>query len=67
MQASNEALERAAVREALDAIQPDPDVPPLRRECAGCDRPIPMKRLRALPGAKLCIGCQREVEGGRPF
>ena len=33
------------------------------RACADCAAPIPAKRLRALPAAKLCIDCQREREG----
>jgi DnaK suppressor protein len=30
--------------------------------CEGCDEPIPLARLQALPYATLCIGCQREAE-----
>ena len=30
--------------------------------CEGCDDPIPLARLQALPYAVLCIGCQREAE-----
>lgn len=26
--------------------------------CAECDEPIPEARRQALPGVKLCIGCQ---------
>ncbi len=34
--------------------------------CERCDEPIPIMRLKALPYATLCIGCQREseLEGG---
>ncbi len=32
------------------------------RDCAGCAAPIPAKRLRALPAAKLCIDCQSQQE-----
>ena len=39
------------------------DESPASRDCAGCGAPIPAKRLRALPAARLCIDCQREVEG----
>jgi len=31
-------------------------------DCERCDSPIPLSRLRALPYAKNCIGCQRESE-----
>ncbi|MCA9123055.1 MAG: TraR/DksA family transcriptional regulator [Planctomycetaceae bacterium] len=38
--------------------------------CEGCDKPIPLARLQALPYAATCIECQREAEksgygGGR--
>lgn len=31
-------------------------------QCDGCDKPIPLDRLRAIPHAAYCIGCQREAE-----
>ncbi len=31
--------------------------------CESCDKPIPKSRLRAVPHARLCIGCKREEEG----
>ncbi len=31
--------------------------------CESCDKPIPKARLRAVPHARLCIGCKREEEG----
>jgi DnaK suppressor protein len=31
-------------------------------ECEGCCRAIPLARLRALPYAALCIGCQEKLE-----
>ena len=33
-------------------------------QCEGCDKPIPMARLNALPYATFCIECQRLVEEG---
>lgn len=30
--------------------------------CEGCDKPIPLARLQALPYAATCIECQREAE-----
>lgn len=32
--------------------------------CEGCQKSIPLTRLRALPYASLCIACQRAVEDG---
>lgn len=31
--------------------------------CESCGKPIPKARLRAVPHARLCIGCKREEEG----
>ena len=31
-------------------------------DCEGCDSPIPLGRLQALPYATCCIKCQRELE-----
>lgn len=31
--------------------------------CESCNKPIPKARLRAVPHARLCIGCKREEEG----
>lgn len=28
------------------------------RNCIDCDKPIPLKRLKAIPGAIRCIECQ---------
>ena len=30
--------------------------------CEGCEKPIPLARLQALPYATMCIDCQREAE-----
>ncbi|HYT84204.1 MAG TPA: TraR/DksA family transcriptional regulator [Gemmatimonadales bacterium] len=30
--------------------------------CEACDRPIPFTRLRALPTARLCVGCEEAAE-----
>jgi DnaK suppressor protein len=30
--------------------------------CEGCEKPIPLARLQALPYATTCIECQREAE-----
>ena len=31
-------------------------------ECLTCDKPIPKKRLTAVPYAKLCVSCQSDEE-----
>lgn len=30
--------------------------------CQGCEKPIPLARMQALPYAILCIECQQEIE-----
>ena len=30
--------------------------------CAVCEEPIPQTRRRALPGVRLCISCQSDIE-----
>jgi DnaK suppressor protein len=32
--------------------------------CEGCEKPIPLARLQALPYATMCIECKRESEKG---
>lgn len=32
------------------------------RKCANCGAVIPLERRKAVPGVKLCIDCQEEVE-----
>lgn len=39
-----------------DAVASTPSNKP--RLCAGCDEPIPMKRLLAMPNSRLCVDCQ---------
>ena len=44
------------IQEALDRLQlGDYGI------CLGCDEPIPLKRLQALPWAKYCVPCQEKV------
>lgn len=35
--------------------------------CRECDAPIPMARRRAMPGCRLCIRCQTELEERNAF
>jgi len=34
--------------------------------CNGCGAPIEPRRLRVVPGAQRCIGCQTTAESRRP-
>ncbi len=33
--------------------------------CERCEEPIPQRRLDAVPWARLCVGCQSEVEAAQ--
>lgn len=35
---------------------------PSRRECEECGETIPQARRDAIPGVRLCIGCQTELD-----
>jgi DnaK suppressor protein len=49
------------VNEALDRIESgDYGI------CLSCDRPIPGKRLRALPWARFCVACQEQMSAPDP-
>ena len=48
----------------LSAIPRSGSEIPAARDCAACGAPIAPARLRALPAARTCIDCQRELEEG---
>ncbi|MDZ7754427.1 MAG: DksA/TraR family C4-type zinc finger protein [Gammaproteobacteria bacterium] len=61
-----------AVQEQIDASVEDaitharrllPEGEGLDR-CEDCDEPIPEARRRAIPGVRLCVGCQSGRESG---
>ncbi|MEM6473689.1 MAG: TraR/DksA family transcriptional regulator [Planctomycetota bacterium] len=52
-----ESRELAAIDDAIERLDCG-----TYGNCEACGKPIPLARLRAVPHAKLCIGCHREVE-----
>ncbi len=52
-----ESMELAYIDEALARINSGE-----YGACQGCDKPIPLARLEALPQARLCIKCQIKLE-----
>ena len=62
MQEREQSLLEDAIRRARTAGIPRASSG--RGLCWGCQKPIPAKRLRALPGATTCIRCQSRLEGG---
>ena len=63
MQADEDRLLDSEIRRRRAAL-PSPPAGGPRKRCSSCGRPIAPARLRALPGADLCIDCQRELEDG---
>ena len=49
--------ELTEVRDALDRLERG-----IFGLCEHCDEPIPLERLRAIPYARLCVGCQTAEE-----
>jgi DnaK suppressor protein len=50
------------VRAALDRIEDE-----IYGVCLRCEEPIPLKRLKALPWAAYCVGCQEIVDKSHRF
>jgi DnaK suppressor protein len=52
-----ESRELVRIEEALEKIREGN-----YGDCEGCDKPIPLARLQAVPYATMCIECQRKTE-----
>lgn len=46
---------RAGLRESGESLE----------HCAECGEPIPPRRRAAIPGVRLCVACQEEVDQNR--
>ncbi len=57
---NQERLFLLAIEEALDRIEDGSF-----GECSNCDEPINLKRIQAVPWAKLCLACQELEEQGK--
>lgn len=57
---NQERLFLLAIEEALDRIEAGSF-----GECSNCDEPINLKRIQAVPWAKLCLACQELEEQGK--
>ena len=62
MQAREQGMLDLAIRRARTPRAPRASSG--RGLCRACGKPIPAKRLEALPGVGTCIGCQRRLEEG---
>lgn len=60
-QAINEALQADAMRDWRRQQQTGPGL----SECEECGEEIPEKRREAVPGCRLCVKCQSDLERAR--
>ena len=65
MQSQQEWELRHAIGVAVGRLPAGTQPPAASRDCGHCGEPIQPKRLRALPGVRLCLDCQTEREPGR--
>jgi len=56
-----ESRELAQIEDALNRLREG-----LYGDCEGCDKPIPLARLQAVPYATSCIDCARKQEKYSP-
>lgn len=52
----------ASVDDALDEARARLPTGDSLSHCEECEAPIPEARRRALPGVRLCVACQEEVD-----
>jgi len=61
-QAKQEMYLDIALREHRSGYTDDPLIVDGRRRCVDCERIIPQARLKVVPQAVRCIGCQTKKE-----
>ena len=52
----------STVEEALDRARRDAPTGESLERCENCDATIPPARREAVPGVRLCVGCQERLE-----
>ncbi|MCG6116597.1 MAG: DksA/TraR family C4-type zinc finger protein [Aquimonas sp.] len=52
----------ATVKDAIAKARARLPLGPGRTHCEECEAEIPAARRRALPGVRLCVGCQAEAD-----
>ncbi|MBD8524292.1 DksA/TraR family C4-type zinc finger protein [Pseudomarimonas arenosa] len=52
----------ATVKDAIQRARSQLPCGPGLSHCAECDAPIPDARRKALPGVRLCVTCQSELD-----
>ena len=55
-------IRRTVLGDVIVAIQKIEKHPDTYGICEECECLIPLKRLQSLPEARLCLGCQQEIE-----
>lgn len=67
--AADEISSQLAEVESRELVRIDEALERIREgsygDCDGCDKPIPLARLQAVPYATMCIECQRKQEKTR--
>lgn len=62
MQVAEDIELAANIDRIVRSAESGPDAREFPALCADCGDPIDRKRLEALPAARLCLRCQRELE-----
>lgn len=57
----------ASVEDAIRQARARLPAGPSLTHCAECEAPIPEARRVAIPGVRLCVACQAEVDAGQHF
>lgn len=57
----------ATVKDAIQRARSQLPAGPGRSRCEECDAPIPEARRKALPGVRLCVACQSEIDREQAF
>jgi phage/conjugal plasmid C-4 type zinc finger TraR family protein len=52
----------ASVQDAVEEARRRLPAGESRTHCEGCEEPIPEARRKAVPGVRLCVDCQSELE-----
>jgi phage/conjugal plasmid C-4 type zinc finger TraR family protein len=53
----------STVEEAVDRVRRTMPRGESLENCESCNRPIPQARREAVPGVRLCVGCQSLIDG----
>ncbi len=55
----------ATVKDAIKRVRSELRAGPGRTHCEECGEPIPAARRKAVPGVRLCLACQEDLDRER--